>query len=309
MAFQLKPRRSTSRELVRVFSTQLTLAIRELRRPGSRNTSIAHDARRHIKKARAVLRLVQRQLGDAYRPANRRLRKAGRMLAPLADSAAVVDAVDVWRRSVHGKQNAAAVMRLRRHLVRASHQQFSPAQVAHMVRAAMRGIEQERERASTWALHTRGFRGLAPGLEESIRRARDAMAGAAERPTADMYHRWRRSVKALWLQVRLIERRCGNGLAGYECRLERLDGLLGDSHNIFLLQRRLAAEPILPRALTARCLRSLRGVESSLRAQAHDAGNAVFNEPPDKVVERVRRLWHQRNPQRRRGTVPWRRAA
>jgi CHAD domain-containing protein len=308
MAFQLKARRSASRELVRVFSKQLTLAIRELRRAaGLRDGPVVHEARRHIKKARAVLRLVQPQLGHAYRPANRRLREAGRMLAPLADRAAVVDAIDAWRRSVHGKPEPAVITRLRRRL--ASHQQFSPAQVGHMLRAATRIIEREREPVSSWALRAHGFRGLMPGLERAIRRARDAMADAAERPAPDTYHRWRRRVKNLWLQVRLIERRCGNGLSAYERDLERLDGILGDSHNVFLLERRLAAEPILPRAQTARCLRSLRRMQSDLRTRALDAGGTIFKQQPHDLVKQIGSLWRPRNPRRRSGAEPWRRAA
>ena len=63
-----------------------------MRDVGDRKSDEAlHEARRHVKKIRALIRLVQPALGTAYRAANKRLRIVNRLLAPVADGEAVVE--------------------------------------------------------------------------------------------------------------------------------------------------------------------------------------------------------------------------
>jgi hypothetical protein len=136
------------------------------------------------------------------------------------------------------------------------------------------------------------------------------MAAAEAHPTSANYHRWRKRVKDLWLQIRLLGRRCEGGLRECERQLERLDGLLGDSHNVFLLEQLVAAEPVLPRAQTAQLLHRLRRLQLSLRDEALSQGRATLNERPDEFVRRVRRVWRRRVRQKGlRGSRLWQRAA
>jgi hypothetical protein len=94
MAYRFKQGRPLEREVRRIADKQLALAIAKARAIGGpRNLAAIHEARRHVKRVRALIRLVRPALGGAYRGANRRLRAVSRALAPIANGDAVVGAL------------------------------------------------------------------------------------------------------------------------------------------------------------------------------------------------------------------------
>ena len=168
----------------------------------------------------------------------------------------------------------------------------------------------ERARVRLWRLDKSGFDAVAPGLERSVRRTRRAMALTLDHPSAEHYHLWRRRVKDLWLQIRLIQERCGGELATEEERLERLDGCLGEYHNCVLLASLLTAEPLAPRQATAQCLRLVRRYQEELRHELHPLAIEALEETPRRFVERARELWRL-TKRRHTTTAPlaWQRTA
>ena len=95
MAYRLKRRRPLATELHRILEHQLQLAIADLPEAGSpRANERIHQARRRVKKTRALLRLFARALGQEGRNANRRLRTISRMLAPIANGESIFDTVN-----------------------------------------------------------------------------------------------------------------------------------------------------------------------------------------------------------------------
>ena len=91
MPYVFRQGRSVESEVRRIADKQLTLAIAQMRNTGDRQSDEAvHEARRHVKKVRALLRLIRPGIGGLYRSSNKRLRKVSRLLAPIADGEAVV---------------------------------------------------------------------------------------------------------------------------------------------------------------------------------------------------------------------------
>jgi CHAD domain-containing protein len=152
-------------------------------------------------------------------------------------------------------------------------------------------LSDERKHVADWHLRPRGFRALAPGLEKSVRATLRAKEQCLAAPSFDRYHTWRRRLKTLWLQVRLLELRCGAGLVADRERLELLDGVLGECHDCALLQNVLRSGAPLPRHEAAHCIRVLRRHQAKLRARAHELGRQIHDEKPRRFVRRVRRVW------------------
>jgi CHAD domain-containing protein len=292
MAYRLKPGRPIDQEVRRIVDTQLARAVDQLRHTGDpRSDAAVHEARRHIKKVRAVLRLVQPTLGDEYAAANRRLQAANRMLAPIADGEAVVDTIARLKGEYGPRLPARTLKSIRAALMARAAKIDRKATLDRVLPRVGAVLRVQRGKVRLWRLDAHGFRTVAGGLEKTVRRARKAMRRAAQDPTADHFHAWRRRVKDLWFQIRLVEERCGNTLLADQRRLEELDGCLGEYHNVVLLERVLMTEALLSRRQTARCLRLLREVQTQLRRRAVVQARRIFSEKPKHIVRRVHRLW------------------
>ncbi len=312
MSYRLKAQAAIASEVKRIANKQLALAIEELRAVGDRRSDNAvHEARRHVKKVRALLRLVRPRLGDGYDVDTRRMRTANRMLAPIADGRAVVDTLARLGRKGRASPSRRALTAIRGVLNQRAARIDRKAELDRVLPKVARLLRLEDQRVAEWTLGAGGFRAIAPGLEASVRRARKAMTRTAARPTTEHYHAWRRRVKDLWFQVRLLEDRCGNALVADQRRLEDLDGLLGEYHNVALLEQVLTKEALLSRQMTARSLRLLRRDLAELRHRAALLGERIFKEKPRPFVRRIKRLWRAARTVRRATPkeAPWPSAA
>jgi CHAD domain-containing protein len=82
MPFELEPG-SLSRQLRRLVRKELDAAIEALNYSGAPRI---HDARKHIKKTRSIVKLLRRPLGKHYAKEDARLRAAGGGLSELRDA-------------------------------------------------------------------------------------------------------------------------------------------------------------------------------------------------------------------------------
>ena len=292
MAYTLKPGRSIRNDVRRLADKQLTLAIASLQGIGApKGDQGIQEARRRVKKIRALVRLVQSSLGRASRSANKRLRCVNRLLAPVADGASVVETLARFdARHAHALPRR-LIASIRKELVQRRLHIDRQARLNPVLQASIGLLEAERQRVRRWRPETGGFRAVRRGLKTTVRQAKRAMGLSLEHPTTEHYHYWRRRVKDHWLQVRLLEARCGNGLVGDERALEALDGCLGELHNWMLLEATLTTDTLLPRQDTARTLRLLRRDQTALRRRAQQLGARVYRETPQQFVTRAKRAW------------------
>jgi CHAD domain-containing protein len=85
-------------------------------RPAVRDEAI-HEARKGVKKVRALLRLVQSVLGDSYRTEGRVLRKAGRTLSELRDASSVIEILNQLQEKYPRQLRQSVVVPIRRGLL------------------------------------------------------------------------------------------------------------------------------------------------------------------------------------------------
>ena len=90
MNFTLIPEEAPSDSLRRIAAEQIDGSIAQLQRTDDLNDGI-HEARKHFKRIRALLRLVRGALpAETYDSENQFFRDLGRLLSPVRDSAVYI---------------------------------------------------------------------------------------------------------------------------------------------------------------------------------------------------------------------------
>lgn len=292
MPYSFKPHHALSRDMRAIVDRQLSLALLRLQSVGTPSSDDAvHEARRHLKKILALLRLLKPALGGEQTRALARIRTASRLLAPIADAEALVDTSHVLGPGRRPRLGHSTVSVMRAGLLEREAAMGRTAVLNNVLPKVVRILAAEQKRAAAWRPQSNGFQTLVPGLKRSMRRARRCMRHASMTLGADAFHVWRRRVKDLWLQVRLLQARCGTALNVTERQLEQLDGLLGQHHNLALLERVLLDEPLLSRRATAQSLRVVRARRAALGRRALVLGGRALVRKPRAFVRHIADHW------------------
>jgi CHAD domain-containing protein len=235
MAYRLRAGKPVAEEIKRIVCQEIASAIRHLSgKSAAHKEEAIHEARKSIKKIRAILRLVRPQLGRIYRQENQTLRDAGRRLSQIRDAAAMVEVFDELVVKFRDDLQTHAWAGIRRGL-EDSKREVEAAAIDSIQQHAITALRRVDRHVNNWPLSQDGFQ---TGLEKTYRQGRRALAGVQRNPTAENYHQFRKRVKDHWYHIRLL----GN-LNAREDSLRNLQTWLGDDHNLVLLQQKLEHEP------------------------------------------------------------------
>jgi CHAD domain-containing protein len=257
-----------------------------------------HEARKSLKKVRALLRLMRPEVEAIFRAENQRLRNAGRRLSRFRDAGVLIETFDDLRERYREDLGRRKLASIRRALVAAKRQQESRG-VAGRLEGVSTTLRAAARRVDRWPLKAAGFEAIAPGLGKTFRQGRRRLATAREQGRAEDFHEWRKRVKDHWYHVRLLQDLKADELVEYEKTLHDLETWLGDDHNLVLLHDRLIARTWAkdrPQEVE-RCLGLIQRRQHELRAKALELGAHVYGVKRREFVEKIGRLWHDRQPQ------------
>jgi len=281
MAYRLKGQKPIATELSRIVAREFEKALEELRDHRDHGGEAVHEARKSVKKIRAVLRLLRKDLGSHYQTENQRLRKIAHELSPLRDVDAATEIVksvrkrypDLISRSVFSSARRGFVARKRGAAARADSARLLP-RAAHELRQSSTPTVRRIRRVA-------GHAALITGIRRGYRRAVRAMAEVHAQPEDACFHAWRRRVKDHWYHVRLLE--------GFHARarhraqeLKRLETWLGDDHNLVLIRQTILNTPerFGDHRATTLVLGCVAKYQTTLRRRALKLGNRLFRPRP-----------------------------
>jgi CHAD domain-containing protein len=293
MGYRLERNESVPEGLRRIAREQLDSAADELGKTGKERSTGIHEARKGIKKVRAVLRLMRDELGGVYRKENLRLSRIGRRLSKFRDATASIEIFDALQRRHPEELPAQSFKTIRAKLAARRAQTERRGNVGGALKriaAALRGAS---ARVKAWPLEKDGFQAIAPGLESTFRAGRKALARAQKQPRPENYHDWRKRVKDHWYHIRLVEDLWTEVMLGYEKSLKELETWLGDDHNMVVLRETIEAAPEI-RGMSkevAALFDVMENYRKELRGNALSLGQRVYEEKPKQFTERMKQLW------------------
>jgi CHAD domain-containing protein len=281
-AFRLLPGEPLPEGLARVGRGRIDHALEGLR-GGEDPDKAVHEARKDMKKLRAVLRLARGELGEkTYGRENARFREVARGLSGARDSKAMLEALDGLEESgLHGSD----VSRLRGELER--HKELLAGHDGLPVKGAIADLKRAREGIDEWPLERDGWSALRPGLRRVYRAGRRRMSAAEKDPTTESLHEWRKRAKDLWYHLALLGESWPPVLEAAADEAHALSNRLGDDHDLAVL-----LDFAVEHNLASHRLRSaVERRREELQGSAFEIGKRLYAERPRVFVDRLRSYW------------------
>jgi CHAD domain-containing protein len=290
MTYRFKLQEPIGQGFCRIGLEQIDLAAAKLASKDDVATAI-HDARRCLKRLRALLRLVRPALSEAvYRGEAKRLVAVGRLLSGARDLFVMQQTLAKLEDRFGALPNGAAE-RLRK-LMADGHAR-NRRSGAEARRQALQRLDQARRMFTGKAAGGVDLEHVADGLEAVYRKARKAFRHAYREPSDESFHAWRKKVQLHWRHMALLSRGWPEAMSARAGEAKELSRLLGEDHDYSVLLAfvgELGESPVAPAALatlTERC----RTCQADLRAQARPRGERLFAERADDLKERVALYW------------------
>jgi CHAD domain-containing protein len=239
MRYELRSHQSPGKNLLRIFQQQIDGGFALARGERKPEDTLVHDIRKHLKKARAVLRLLREEIGrSSFRREDRRLRDIGRLMTEVRDAEVRLQTMRQLEQATH--HHYRSYQKIERLL--ATELENFLAAFAGWEKKAARLLERARHASKKWSRANYSWRGLRRAVQRTYKSGRRALATARAQPSAANIHELRKQTKLLGYQIRLL-RPWNNLVVGTMIEeLTQLGHLLGRVHDLVFLADRLRLE-------------------------------------------------------------------
>lgn len=289
MAFRLKLDEPIESGVRRIATEQIERVRRQISARVDPATEI-HEARKSLKRIRALLRLAREGLGETvFAAENARFRTIAAALAPARDAHVVQQTV---ARLAAGGTDTAALEAIRVALL--AHDATDAASAATVdIDDTATALDRAQRRVKRLAVDPDTFDTLVRGLVRNYRRGLDRFEAAYRDNGDETFHQWRKSVQTHWRHMALLSRAAPALFEAHIAAARELSQILGDDHDLAILKARIGALPegAVPPAEADAVRRLIATRQDALRLAARPRGEIIFAETPKAHGRRIAAVW------------------
>jgi CHAD domain-containing protein len=271
MTFELQRQESLRKGLRRIVQEQLQGVLNQPRQL-ARDEAV-HDARKRLKRVRALLQLVRSVVKKSrYRNEDDAFRDIARPLSEVRDAQVLLETLA----KVDQDDAVAAVYEELTARKRSLDEQ-------NFLDSAAASIRETLPRASAWTDVPNRWASVGKGLRRTYRRAHRAYADAVREPTIGKRHEWRKQIKYLRYQLEFLRPLRPKSLDKLVVQAEKLGELLGDDHDLALLEQTLPVDAPILAAIDRR--------RDDLLQESCALAKRFFRDSPKEFERRIKRFW------------------
>jgi CHAD domain-containing protein len=293
---KLDPRKPLSRSIPEMARRHLDAAVQQLEEQRTGLEEAVHQARKQMKRARALIRLVEHVDPKHLKPIRRAISEAARGLSEVRDSTALVECAGLLapyleaRQAGHMATPLLEAVQRRRDLLAieapAADRLTAPVIVA--CRKATADLEKLSFGGAENAAET-----LAEGRSRNHRKARATLEVCHHGGHPEAFHDLRKCAQATVFQAGFLAAAWPFAFAAEAAEAKTLTDILGQEHDIEVLNILLNSEPHLFGAITdrdriAELLMERRG---TLRHEAIAIAERLYGEGGRQEAKRLAALW------------------
>jgi CHAD domain-containing protein len=288
MGFRLKLREPLPDGLKRVFHEQIQAALELCRHPAKQRGVTVHEVRKHLKKLRAAMRLAIGEVGkNRHTQEDRCVRKIGRLVSDLRDAQVRLQTL-IQLRDDTAKGSDESPFARTEELLSLERESFSAAFAGWQMQAIPQ-LERVEERLLKWPVEGLTWKQICGAVGKIYKRGQRGLAKTIKDMVPENFHAWRKRVKDLWYQLRILQPLNRVVLEEMAHDAEVLGELLGLEHDLDFLLARLEKESgdeALHDEL-ARLQKLIRKRGKQLRTNALELGRRFYAEPSKAFAKRI----------------------
>jgi len=237
MSYRIRQGEKLGDGLRRICRKQIEAAIAVASGEKKSDDTPVHGMRKHVKKARAALRLVRKEIGAGlFREQDHCLRDVGRITSEIRDAEVRLQTVRELQ-GISRRRRARAYPKLEGML--AMELENFMAAFAEWQTQAVPMLERAYANVDCWPLDQFSCKQLRCAVQRTYKSARKALACAEATPTTENFHRFRTRAKRLWYELRILRPVNPVVLKNLSDDLRSLGNLLGRAHDLSFLKDRL----------------------------------------------------------------------
>ena len=200
MSYKLKPDETLGDGLRRIIRRQIENAISASKAKQNGKDSPVHETRKHLKKARAALRLVRGEVKKkAWKREDRCLAQVGQLISDVRDAEVRLETVRQLRGFMSGRKRS---FEETEELLAFELDSFLAA-FSEWPQEAEARLGETLERLQDWPLQKLDCKRLRRNVQRTYKRGRQDLEAAIENMTTETLHAFRKRAKELWYQLRI----------------------------------------------------------------------------------------------------------
>ncbi|MCD2175858.1 CHAD domain-containing protein [Rhizobium sp. C4] len=293
---KLDPRHPLSRSVPDLARHHLDAAIAELDEQRLGFDSAVHQARKHLKRVRALIRLVEHVHPKQFKPIRKALSEAARSLSEFRDAAALVECARTLAPYLAGRQVGDMAVALieaveRRRELLAVEAPAAERLIAPVIASCRKAIAEIR--SADFGHEGRAASILAEGRAENRRRAQATLKVCHHGGEPEAFHDLRKCAQATVFQAAFLSPAWPFALAAEAAEAKSLTEILGHEHDMEVLNILMHSEPHLFGAIADRdrLAELIMERRSALRHEAMEIAGRLYEESAKRDEHRFEALW------------------
>jgi CHAD domain-containing protein len=238
MSYELRQDETVGDGVQRIICHQIENAIRASSAEQNGKGSPVHETRKHLKKARAALRLAAGEIErKVWKREDRCLRKVGQLISDVRDAEVRLQTVRQLREFARGKKRS---FRETEELLAFELDSFLAA-FSEWPEEAKDRLTQVLDRIRAWPLDDLRCKQMRKSVQMTYKRGRNALKAAIEKTSTKNLHTFRKRAKELWYQLRILQPLAPAVFKELNDELKTIGQYLGQIHDLAFVAERVAS--------------------------------------------------------------------
>ncbi len=294
MAYEIREHQAIPDELLRIWTEEVEFSIQQLEKQRQIEVGI-HQARKSLKRIRAILRIVRDPLGEKkFSKANIAYRDAARSVSGLRDLTAMQEVLEKLRsrynRQILHAGIDSAIAGLDDWILTAKNDIRDQEDIRQ---EAISILNKSLKKRKTWKKGVDEFSWIDSSIQRTYKHGWEAFRVAKKKPKPLLLHDWRKQVKYLWHQLQLLHGCWPEMIDPWSEELHRLATLLGDEHDLIVLRNHIRQERLISGRVRGKAdlLAAIKEYRKELRQAYFPLGEKVYHQKPKNFTESLGVYW------------------